>query len=236
MLTVRTPNSASVCGTHELPRERLIREGGAALSDSEVLALILGSGHASTGDARAIAQTLIARFGDLRGVVCAGHAELFQMKGVGDARAARILAAGELARRVASERLERGIPVTSSIAVYEHLGPLMRDERREIFWALLLDTRNRLITALRISAGSLAASLVHPREAFRPAIREAAAAVLFAHNHPSGDPTPSREDRRITARLREAGVLLGIPVLDHIVIGAESYFSFADAGWPCSGE
>ena len=112
----------------------------------------------------------------------------------------------------------------------------MRDERREIFWALLLDTRNRLITALRISAGSLAASLVHPREAFRPAIREAAAAVLFAHNHPSGDPTPSREDRRITARLREAGVLLGIPVLDHIVIGAESYFSFADAGWPCSGE
>jgi len=215
-----------------MPRERLGRDGAAALSDSEILALILGTGHASSGDARSLARALLARFGDLRGIICASRAELAELKGVGEARAARLLAAGELARRVASERLERGALITCSSAVHEYLGPLMVDERREIFCALLLDSKNRLITEIRISAGSLAASLVHPREAFRPAIREAAAAVLFAHNHPSGDPTPSGEDRRITSRLRSAGELLGIPVLDHVVIGRGRYFSFADAGWP----
>lgn len=226
---------ADVRGGHEMPRERLVRAGGAALSDSEILALILGTGHASSGDARALARGLLARFGDLRGIVCAGRAELAETKGVGEARAARLLAAGELARRVASERLERGARITSSSAVHEYLGPLMADERREIFCALLLDSKNRLITEVRISEGSLAASLVHPREAFRPAIREAAAAVLFVHNHPSGDPTASAEDRRITARLRAAGELLGIPMLDHIVIGRDRYFSFADAGWSQAG-
>jgi len=99
-----------------------------------------------------------------------------------------------------------------------------------MFYALLLDSKNRLITKVRISEGSLGASLVHPREAFRPAIREAAAAVLFLHNHPSGDPSPSSEDRKITARLHKAGELLGIPVLDHVVVGREAYFSFADSG------
>lgn len=200
------------------------------LADSEILALLLGTGHPALGDAQTLGRHLLSQFVDLRGVVGAGLAELAAVRGMGDARAAKLVAAGELARRVASVTLERGASITSSAQVHEHFGPLLADEKREMFYALLLDSKNRLITKVRISEGSLGASLVHPREAFRPAIREAAAAVLFLHNHPSGDPTPSVEDRKITARLHKAGELLGIPVLDHVVVGRECYFSFADSG------
>jgi len=150
---------------------------------------------------------------------------------MGTARAAALVATGEAVRRVASKRLDPGVQVTSSADVQEHFGPLLADEMREVFYALLLDTKNRLLRKVRISEGSLGASLVHPREAFRPAIREAAASVLFLHNHPSGDPTPSSEDRRVTDRLKRAGELLGIPVLDHVVVGRDRYYSFADSGW-----
>jgi DNA repair protein RadC len=131
--------------------------------------------------------------------------------------------------------LDRGASISSSQTVFEHFGPLLVDERREQFCALLLDTKNRLLANVRISEGSLGASLVHPREAFRPAVREAAAAVVFIHNHPSGDPTPSAEDERVTIRLREVGELLGIPVLDHVVVGHGSYYSFADNDWRSRG-
>ncbi len=220
---------------YELPRERLARSGAAALSDGELLALVLGTGHPCLGDARALAQALLARFGDLRAVLCAGTAELADQPGIGQARAARLLAVAELGRRLASERLDRGASITSSQTVFEHFGPLLVDERRELFCALLLDTKNRLLATVRISEGSLGASLVHPREAFRPAVREAAAAVLFIHNHPSGDPTPSAEDERVTVRLREVGDLLGIPVLDHVVVGHGAYYSFADNDWRSRG-
>jgi DNA repair protein RadC len=215
----------------ERPRERLFRLGAAALSDCEVLALLLGTGHPSLGDAQVLARGLLGRFGELRAVVGAGGAELAGLRGVGRARAAKLLAAGELARRVSSARLDPGAQVTCSADVQAHFGPLLADEMREVFYALLLDTKNRLISKVRISEGSLGASLVHPREAFRPAVREAAASVLFLHNHPSGDPAPSPEDRRVTDRLKRAGELLGIPVLDHVVVGREKYYSFADSGW-----
>jgi DNA repair protein RadC len=216
----------------ERPRERLARSGAGALADVELLALLLGTGHRRAGSAEKLAATLLSRFRDLRGVVCAGAAELADVAGMGSVRAAKLLAAGELARRLASERLEPGVAVTCSDVVFSHFAPLLADEKRETFHALLLDSKNRLVAKTRISEGSLGASLVHPREAFRPAVREAAASVLFLHNHPSGDPTPSVEDRRITARLCRAGELLGIPVLDHVVIGRGAYFSFADEGWP----
>lgn len=215
----------------ERPRERMLRLGAAALSDAEVLALVLGTGHPSLGDAQDLARELLVRFGDLRAVVGAGGAELAASKGVGSSRASALMAMGELARRVWSARLDPGVQVTSSGDVQAHFGPLLADEMREVFYALLLDTKNRLMRKVRISEGSLGASLVHPREAFRPAIREAAASVLFLHNHPSGDPTPSAEDRRVTDRLKRAGELLGIPVLDHVVIGRERHYSFADSGW-----
>jgi len=210
----------------------MAKHGMSAMSDADLLALLLGTGHRSAGNAEALARTLLVRFTDIRGVVSAASAELSALPGMGQVRAARLLAAGELAKRLASEALEPGVAVTCSDVVFAHFGPLLADEKRETFHALLLDSKNRLVAKRRISEGSLGASLVHPREAFRPAVREAAASVLFLHNHPSGDPTPSDEDRRITARLRQAGELLGIPVLDHIVIGRHDYYSFADDGWP----
>lgn len=216
----------------ERPRERLARRGAAALSDADLLALHLGTGHRSAGNAEALAVALLGRFTDLRGVVSASVSELTALPGMGGVRAARLLAVGELAKRLASETLEPGVAITCSDVVFAHFGPLLADEKRETFHALLLDSKNRLVTKTRISEGSLGASLVHPREAFRPAVREAAASVLFLHNHPSGDPSPSEEDRRVTGRLQRAGELLGIPVLDHVVIGRHDYYSFADNGWP----
>jgi DNA repair protein RadC len=147
---------------------------------------------------------------------------------VADGAADRLL---EIARRISSEPLERAARVDSSSVVHAHFGPLLASEKRESFHVLLLDSKNGLMAKTRISEGSLGASLVHPREAFRPAVLAAAAAVIFVHNHPSGDPSPSREDHEVTARLREAGTLMGIPVLDHVVVAARGYYSFADHGW-----
>ncbi|HYC55469.1 MAG TPA: DNA repair protein RadC [Candidatus Binatia bacterium] len=215
----------------ERPRERLLEHGASALSDGEILAVVLGTGHAGAGSALAVARSLLAAFHDMRGILVASVSELAAIPGVGRARAAKLLAIGELSRRVHSQPLEPGAVLSSSGAVYAHFGPLLTDEKRESFLCVLLDGKNRLMSKVCISQGSLGASLVHPREAFRPAIREAAAAVLFVHNHPSGDPTPSPEDRRITERLRRVGDLMGISVLDHVIVGRGRYYSFADSGW-----
>jgi DNA repair protein RadC len=212
------------------PRERLHQCGPEALSDAELLALVLGTGHRAAGDAYVLARTLIAGFGTLQRVLSAASGELATHPGVGSVRAAALCAVGELARRLASMRLERGTQIRSPHDVHAHFGPLLAQEKKERFYAILLDSKNRVMTNLRISEGSLGASLVHPREAFRPAIREAAAAVIFLHNHPSGDPSPSSEDRQVTGRLRDAGELLGIPVLDHVIVAADGYYSFADDG------
>ena len=215
----------------ERPRERLLELGAGALSDGEALAVILGTGHAGAGSAVAIARSLLRTFGDLRGVLSASTGELASQPGVGTARAARIVAVAEIARRAQADRLDAGVYLSSASEVYAHFGPLLVDEKRESFYVVLVTGKNRVINKLRISQGSLCASIVHPREAFRPAIREAAAAVLFVHNHPSGDPTPSPEDRAITARLRRAGDMIGIDVLDHVVVGRGAYYSFAESGW-----
>ncbi len=215
----------------ERPRERLLALGPGVLSDGEALAVIFGTGHAGAGSALVIARALLRTFGDLRGVLSASISELAAQPGVGRARAARIVAIGEVARRVESDRLDAGTFLSSATAVHAHFGPLLADEKRESFYIVLLNGKNRVLAKIRISQGSLCASIVHPREAFRFAVREAAAAVIFVHNHPSGDPTPSEEDRRITERLRRAGELMGIPVLDHVVVGRGGYWSFADNGW-----
>lgn len=201
------------------------------LSDGEALAVIFGTGHPGAGSALVMARSLLSLFGDLRGVLSASVTELASMPGVGLARAAKVVAIGEVARRVQSDRLDAGVILSSASAVYAHFGPLLVDEKRESFYVVLVDGRNRVMAKLRVSQGSLGASIVHPREAFRAAVREAAAAVLFVHNHPSGDPTPSAEDRRTTEKLRRAGEVMGIPVLDHVVVGRGRYWSFADNGW-----
>jgi DNA repair protein RadC len=195
------------------------------LSDTEIVALVLSAGFAGKSRADTLrAQRLLEEFGSLRGLVAAGPARLARVASITRQAAAALAAAGELAKRTAAESLERGQPITALATVHQHFGPLLRDEKREIFYALLLDSKNRLIARTRISEGSLTAALVHPREAFRPAVCEAAAAVVFIHNHPSGDPRPSHEDRDITGRLVRAGRLLGIPVLDHVVVASRGIF------------
>jgi DNA repair protein RadC len=114
--------------------------------------------------------------------------------------------------------------------VFAHFRPRLGSLRQEIFWALLLDAKHRKLREVRIAEGSLTAALVHPREVFAPAVRESAAALVLVHNHPSGDPSPSPEDRQITRRLREAGELVGVRVLDHVIVGADAHYSFVDAG------
>ena len=215
----------------ERPRERLLALGPGVLSDGEALAVIFGTGHPGAGSALVMSRGLLTTFGDLRGVLSASTTELASMPGVGRARAATVVALGEIARRVQSDRLDSGAILTSAASVYAHFGPLLVDEKRESFYVVLLDGKNRVLAKIRVSQGSLGASIVHPRESFRAAVREAAAAVIFVHNHPSGDPTPSAEDRLITERLRRAGELMGIAVLDHVVVGRGRYWSFADNGW-----
>lgn len=211
------------------PRRRLARVGAESLPDHQLLALVIGTGSAGR-DALSLARDVISAAGGVAGLADVTHAELCGTKGVGPARASAILAALELGRRALSS-VPPGERLGSSEEVYNAFWPLLARERVEVFSCALVDAKLRLIRTELISRGTLTASVVHPREAFRPAVRNAASGVIFAHNHPSGDPLPSDEDRRITGRLEEVGRILGIPLLDHVVIGADgSYYSFADAG------
>lgn len=213
------------------PREKLLHGGPAVLSDAELLALILRTGdfHTST-TALDLARHLLTCFASLRGLASASDAELRLIPGIGPAKAAELLALGELSRRFATISLPPGERYTSSQEVFQHFHERLRYRKKEVFLTLLLDSKNRLLREIQISEGSLNASIVHPREVFGPVVRESAAAVLFVHNHPSGDPTPSREDLELTTRLRDAGSLMGVRVLDHIIIGSDRYMSFADQG------
>ncbi len=215
----------------ERPREKLLGRGAQALSDAELLALILRTGDAgSRTSALDHARQLLSTFEGLRGLAAAGVSEICRLRGIGPAKAAEIQAVFEIARRFSDARMRPGDRYTSSADVYQAFHERLRDHKREVFYTLLLDSKNRLIREVPISEGSLTASIVHPREVFAPVIRESASAVLFVHNHPSGDPTPSREDLDITKRLKEVGELVGVRVLDHIVVGSGRYVSLADRG------
>ena len=202
--------------------------GAQSLSDAELIALLLRTGTRGRGGT-ALARDLLARCGGLRGVSRATSAELAEASGIGPAKAASLLAALELSRRLAAHRLSPGDPIRSPDDVHRHFYPRLRDARAERFVVVLLDGRHRVLRDVVVSQGTLTASLVHPREVFRPALREAAAAVVLVHNHPSGDPAPSREDREVTRRLVEAGELLGVRVLDHVIVAESGYFSFQES-------
>jgi DNA repair protein RadC len=204
-----------------------LERGADGLSDAQLVAIVLRTGR-KRQSAVELATRILSEFGDLRGVAQASTTELCRIDGIGPAKAAQLKAAQELGRRVASAPLSVGTPIESSAVVFEHFGPLLKGLKRERFVGLYLDGKHRIVLERTISEGSLTASVVHPREAFAPAVRASAAAVIFLHNHPSGDEAPSREDRELTSRLAACGRLLGIPMLDHIVIGADRYFSFAD--------
>jgi len=214
----------------ERPRERLQKFGVAALSAQEILALILGRGVAGESVTVTV-QRLLSRFGNLKGMANASVEELSQVRGVGLAKASQIKAAFELANRLESysEAGEKPIVKTPDDVVGLVRGRL-RDQKKEHFLALLLDTRNQLIKVSEISVGSLDTSIVHPREAFKEAISASAASVVFVHNHPSGDPEASEDDVKLTKRLAEAGEIVGIEVLDHIIIGDKNSRSLKREG------
>ena len=213
----------------ERPRERLLSGGAEQLSDTELLAIIIGGGKRNE-TAVDLARTLLSRFKTFRALSSATIGELRSVGGIGDAKAARIKAALAIARRFATQPLTEGAKLRGSRDLFNHFRERLRDVKKETFWLVLLDQKHRIIRHEQISVGSLSQSLVHPREVFMPAVRESAAAVAFVHNHPSGDPNPSPEDRVITDRLKEAGELLGIKVIDHLIIGGDIYVSFAEQG------
>lgn len=209
----------------ERPRERLLKLGSEALSVQEILALILGRG--TRGESVMVtSQKLLSRFGSLKGVASASVEELMQTNGIGPAKATQIKAAFELGRRLEVVGDEKPRPVLKSPEeVAAEVRSQLKGKKKEHFLVLCLDTRNRLINHKLVSMGSLDTSIVHPREVFNEAITSCAASVIFAHNHPSGDPEPSKEDVELTSRLAKAGEIMGIDVLDHIIICDRSYVS-----------
>jgi DNA repair protein RadC len=209
----------------ERPRERLFKLGSEALSAQEVLALILGRGIKDES-VMVTSQKLISRFGSLKGVANASLEELTQTKGIGPVKAAQIKAALELSKRLETDTGEKPKPVLKSPQdVAAAMMSKLKGKKKEHFWVICLDTRNRPINCKQVSIGSLDTSIVHPREVFKEAVSSSAASVIFVHNHPSGDPEPSKEDVELTKRLVQAGEIIGIDVLDHIIVCDRSYLS-----------
>ncbi len=214
----------------ERPRERLIDLGAASLSSVELLAILLGSGGAGRS-ALQIGQSVLAEAGGaLRWIARQPVAALTAVAGVGPARAVTIHASLELGRRMAVEGRQDGAPIRSPRDVVAWFAPRMEDLPVEEFHVAVLDAQHRMERDITVTRGILNSSLVHPREVFREAIAERAAAVILIHNHPSGDPSPSADDRSVTEQLVAAGRLLDIPVHDHVIIGRGRYTSFAEAG------
>jgi DNA repair protein RadC len=210
------------------PRERLRSLGSASLSLVELVALIVGSGNRDAS-ASAIADRILASAnGSLARLASSDVSFLERISGVGAATAARLAAALELGRRGAAAASESGDHIRGPADVFARMGPQLRAALQEEFHALLLNSRHRVIREVLVTRGILDSALIHPREVFRPAVGEGAAGVILVHNHPSGDPTPSAEDRAVTRQMAEAGRAVGIPVLDHVVIGAGAYASLGD--------
>lgn len=211
------------------PRERLMLCGEQALSDVELIAVLLGTGTQEQPVAM-VAQRLFEQIGGLRGLRHAGLAALGSCPGIGATKACRLRAAVELGVRLCTQPLERNLPIRTSQDVAAALWPRLRGVSREHFYALTVDAKNRPVAELLIAIGGLTACAVAPADVFRLVLREPAAGVIFVHNHPSGDPAPSAEDASMTERLRQAGALLGVKVLDHVILGDDRHFSFLDAG------
>lgn len=216
--------------SEERPRERLLHYGPQALATSELLAIVLRTGTKERS-ALGLAEHLLSVHGGLRGVANASVDEIAQVKGIGPVKGVQIAACVELGRRLASHTEETRPVIRSPEDVAHLLMPELRDARKEHFKALMLDVKNRVLKTVTVSVGTLDASIVHPRDVFKDAIAMSAAAVIVAHNHPSGDPTPSPEDRQVTARLCEAGRVMGIELLDHVVLGDGRWVSLKQLGW-----
>jgi len=211
------------------PRERLYTRGAAELSLQELLAIVIGGG--SRGQSTLVlALGLLGEFGDLVVMGRAGVDEMRRVPGIGFARACQLTAAFELGKRFARESRSAGTSVRAPRDIARMFMDEMKDYDREHFKAAFLNTKNQIIKVVTVSIGSLNASIVHPREILKPAIAASAASIVLVHNHPTGDPTPSREDVEFTRRFAKCGELIGIELLDHIVIGADRFQSLKEAG------
>ena len=213
----------------ERPRERLQKFGPEALSAQELLALVIGRGIPKKS-VMSIAQELLTRFGNVKAISQATIEELSQIKGIGLAKAAQIKACFELGKREDLELEMINFDIKNPESVVKAIRASIKDKAKEHFKLILLNPRNKIIRISTISVGTLNASLVHPREVFKDAIVHSAASVVLAHNHPSGDPEPSGDDIKITKKLVESGKILGIDVIDHIVVGKNSFLSFKERG------
>lgn len=214
------------------PRERLSRSGPDALSDAELLAVVLGTGARGEGALRT-AETLLGRFPDLRRLAAAAVDEIAAVRGLGAAQACRVKAALALAGRLGERPFRRGDRIASPEDVFERVGRRLMGLEQEVFLALALDTKHRVIAEHRVAEGGVCSVEVIPRDVFTAVVRDGAAAVVFVHNHPSGDPTPSGADLELTRRLRDAGALVGVQLLDHVIVGQEGFYAFSLGGTKC---
>lgn len=211
---------------YERPREKLYKYGVSSLSNAELIAVIIRTGYGED-TALDLAHRLLSM--DRSGISFLSHAEIEEMtsiRGIGICKAAQIQAAIELGKRISANIGEEKVKVDSPLVIVELLMEEMRYLKKEYFKTIILDTKNHIISIENISIGNLNASIVHPREVFNIAIKRSANSIILVHNHPSGDPTPSTEDINITHRLIDAGNIIGIKVLDHIIIGDNKYISF----------
>mgnify|MGYP000948917689 FL=1 len=215
----------------ERPREKLLAAGAAALSNTELLAVLLRTG-VREGSVLRVAEEVLTLYREkgILAIAQMGARELSAIKGVGPAKAATILAAVELGRRLAMKEAARRTIVHGPADAAHYAMPRLRFESKEHFAVLLLSTKNHVLAMPVISVGTLSASIVHPREVFQAAISHAAASMILVHNHPSGDPTPSSEDIAVTRRMAEAGKVMDIPVLDHIILGDDKFISLKEKG------
>jgi DNA repair protein RadC len=212
------------------PRERLHMHGAHALSTPELLAIVLGSGIGGRSALDLGQAILAAGGGSLRRLASKPVKSLTAVAGIGLARAVTVHAALELGRRLSAEERREGVPIRSPRDIFRMYSPRLEDLPVEEFHVAVLDVHHRLERDITVTRGLLDSSLVHPREVYRQAIAENAAAVILVHNHPSGDPTPSPDDRTATEQMVQAGKLLGIPVQDHVIIGRGRFVSFAEVG------
>ncbi|MFW6237727.1 MAG: RadC family protein [Halanaerobiales bacterium] len=215
---------------NERPREKLLKNGTENLSNAELIALIIRTGNRER-TAVELAQDILNHFGGLKSLVDLSVEEIQQIKGVGKAKAAEILAVVELYKRLSVSNKESRVVVNGPQDAANLVQPELRYLKQEVFRLVLLDVKNQVISVPQISKGGLNSSIVHPREVFRRAIKRSSAAIILAHNHPSGIPDPSSEDIEITRNLIEAGQIVGIEVLDHIIIGNSNFISMKQEGY-----
>lgn len=212
------------------PREKLHKMGASALSDAELLAIFLRTG-VSGKPVLALADELLKTFGSLYRLMSAEKSAFRTIKGVGDAKLAQLHAVAELARRFFSAQMIQENALENPQVTQDYLQSVLAHQEREIFMALFLDNQHRVLQAQQMFSGSIASVEVHPREIVRAALKMNAAALILAHNHPSGCAEPSAADRNITQQIRQACQLMNIRLLDHLVIGKGEYVSFAERGW-----